>query len=258
MSQRKLAIITILVIISFFCAGRLFLSFDVDKSVSYGDRRTPSFVGSRIVPADGEIAPASFLPTQSKNSDELGLGKLLVASRGLADPAFAKTVVLLVQYDAHGVVGLMINRRTNVPLSRVFNQLKAAKNISDPVYAGGPVDMPIVFALLRSPSNIEGAQPVVGGIYLISAKSQFEHILSKRPDPATFHVYLGYAGWTPDQLRQEVKLGAWFIFPGDAKTVFNANPDSLWSEMIRQTELKMAKGGLAHLQRVAATPTGFF
>lgn len=256
MSQRKLAVFTVLAISLLFCTRRGYPKFAAGESPSYRNQPAPSFVRSPIVRADREIPPASFIPIQSRNSDELGLGKVLVASRDLGDPAFAKTVVLLVQYDAHGVVGLMINRRTNVPLSRVFSDLKAAKDISDSVYAGGPVDMPIVFALLHSPSNVEGAQQVVGGIYLISAKSQFEHILSKRPDPATFHVYLGYAGWTPDQLRAEVKVGAWFIFPGDAKTVFNANPDSLWSEMIRLTELKMARRGLRDLERVEASGAG--
>jgi putative AlgH/UPF0301 family transcriptional regulator len=56
-----------------------------------------------------------------------------------------------------------------------------------------------------------------------------------------FHDYLGYAGWTQDQLRMEVELGAWFIFPADASTVFNRDPDSLWREMIRKTELQLAR-----------------
>jgi putative AlgH/UPF0301 family transcriptional regulator len=53
-------------------------------------------------------------------------------------------------------------------------------------------------------------------------------------------VYLGYAGWTQDQLRKEVELGAWFFFPAETSTVFNPDPDSLWPEMIRKTELQLA------------------
>jgi putative transcriptional regulator len=149
-------------------------------------------------------------------------------------------VVLLVQYDAQGVVGLILNRRTNVPLSRVLENLKAAKDRSDPVYLGGPVETPAVFALLQSPAKIEGADHVFGGVYLISAKPLFEQTISTRPDPGVFHVYLGYAGWTIEQLRMEVELGSWFIFPADANTVFTAHPDSLWSQMIQKTELKLA------------------
>ena len=64
-----------------------------------------------------------------------------MASRDLGDPNFAETVVLLVHYDDEGVVGLILNRRTDVPLSRVLEGLKAAKDRSDPVYLGGPVEI---------------------------------------------------------------------------------------------------------------------
>ena len=158
----------------------------------------------------------------------------------LADPNFAETVVLLVRYDAEGVVGLILNRRSHVPLSRVLEGLKAAKGRSDPVYLGGPVETPAVFALFQSPAKLEGAEHIFGGVYLISTKPLFEQTISARPDPGVFHVYLGYAGWTNDQLRKEVELGAWFIFPADAGAVFDSDPDSLWSQMIRKTELKLA------------------
>lgn len=205
-----------------------------------------SYVGDAFrvgnpISAKSEMAPPTFLPVQSRNTEQLSAGKLLVASRDLGDPSFAKTVILLVQYDAQGVVGLMLNRRTKVPLSKVLDSLKAARNLSDPVYLGGPVDVPTVFALFKSPAGIKGAEPVFGAVYLIRDKKLFEKTISTRPDPDVFHVYMGYAGWTREQLRMEVELGAWFIFPADAGTVFNANPDSLWPEMIRQTEMKMAE-----------------
>ena len=184
--------------------------------------------------------PAIVRRVQSKNPDDLAAGKLLVASRDIADPLFAKTVVLLVQYDSESVVGLMVNKRTHVPLSRVFKDLKAAKDRSDLAYAGGPVDLATVFALLRSTSKPDAAQQIFAGVYLISTRSQLEAKLSTPPDPGVFHVYLGYAGWTPEQLRQEIRLGAWFIFQPDTEAVFNSNPDSLWSQMIRRTELKLA------------------
>ena len=69
----------------------------------------------------------------------------------------------------------------------------------------------------------------------------FEKTISARPDPNVFHVYLGYAGWTQDQLRTEVQLGAWCVFPADTATIFNIDPDSLWLQMIQKTELRLAK-----------------
>jgi putative transcriptional regulator len=196
---------------------------------------------SQMEYATNQVRPTIFLPVQSRNPDDLAIGKLLVASRDLADPLFAKTVILLIQYDSKSAVGLMINKRTDIPLSRVFNQFKEAKDRTDPAYAGGPVEIPTVFALLRSKTKPEDAQQIFEGVYLISTSSQFEKKLSAPSDPAVFRVYLGYAGWTPEQLRQEIKVGAWFIFQGDTETVFSSNPDSLWSRMIRRTELELAR-----------------
>ena len=189
----------------------------------------------------GGLLPALFLPIQF-NPQDLGVGKLLVASRSLGDPDFAGTVVLLVRYDEKGALGLILNRRTDVPLSRVLD-LKAAKDRSDPVYLGGPVGPSVVFALFESSAKMEKAENIFGGVYLISDKALFEQTISARPDPGVFHVYLGYAGWTQDQLRTEAQMGAWFVFPADAATVFNSDPDSLWLQMIQKTELQLAKTG---------------
>lgn len=206
------------------------------------DQRGPSRSHPcNAVRARDELPPSVFLPVQSKNAQNLTVGKLLVASRDLADPNFAHTVVLIVHFDADGVVGLVLNRRTDVPISRVLEGLKAAKDRSDRVYLGGPVERPSVLALLQSKAKPEGAEHVFGGTYLIASKPLFEQTISTRPDPAVFHVYLGYAGWAKDQLRMEVTMGAWFIFPADAETVFSADPDSLWPQMIRKTELKVAR-----------------
>ena len=188
----------------------------------------------------GGLLPASLLPIQFKSPKDLGTGKVLVASRGLGDPRFVGTVILLVHYDENGVVGLFLNRRTDVPLSQVLD-LKAAKDRSDPVYIGGPTKPSAAFALVQSSAKIEKAESIFGGVYLISDKGLFEKTISARPDPNVFHVYLGYAGWTQDQLRTEVRLGAWFVFPPDTAAIFNSDPDALWLQMIRKTELRLAK-----------------
>jgi putative AlgH/UPF0301 family transcriptional regulator len=196
---------------------------------------TPGF------PVEGQALPSDFLAVQSKNGKSLAAGKVLVASRNLGDPHFAKTVILLVHYDALGVLGLVLNHRTDVPLSRVLDTLKAAKDRSDPVYLGGPLETAAVFALLQSTAKPEGAEHIFGGVYLINSKPLFEQTISAQPKPDVFHVYLGYAGWSQDQLRQEVELGAWFVFPAEPSTVFNADPDALWPEMIRKTEMQYAE-----------------
>ncbi len=264
MSLRKLRLFTMLAVIVAFTVGGRFdekKEFDLprphsqphpaaiarDGSLSYLGGPSANIPDrwrrAKAPRAERGVPPPVLLRVQSTEAKDLGAGKLLVATRDLGDPNFAETVVLLVRYDAEGVVGLILNRRTDVPLSRVLEGLKAAKDRSDPVYLGGPVDTPAVFALLQSPAKVEGAEHVVDRVYLISTKSLFEQTMSARPDPNAVHVYLGYAGWNNQQLRKEVELGSWFIFPADAKTVFDSDPDSLWSRMIRKTELELAASG---------------
>lgn len=198
-------------------------------------------LGIALLMSAGSLALSqATLAVQFKNPRDLGVGQILVASRGLGDPNFAETVILLVHYDETGVVGLVLNRRSDVPLSRVFD-LDAAKDRSDPVYLGGPVGPSGAFALFQSPAKIEKAENIFGGVYLIAEKSLFEQTIAARPDPGVFHVYVGYAGWTQVQLRSEVQLGAWFILPADTATVFSSDPGSLWLQMIQKTELLMAK-----------------
>jgi putative transcriptional regulator len=72
-----------------------------------------------------------------------------------------------------------------------------------------------------------------------------EQIMSDKVPPTAVHVYVGYAGWTKDQLRKEMEMGGWFVFPGDAETVFSADPESLWEQMIRKTELQFARNETA-------------
>src|SRR5580698_716427 len=148
---------------------------------------------------------------QSTQPSDLGAGKMLVASRDLPDPNFAKTVVLLVQYDDDGVVGLILNRRSKVPISRVLDELPAAKDRRDPVYAGGPVGRTDVLALVRSGRPPGDAKRVVGDVLLVTTRAALDKTFASAADADAVHVYLGYSGWTQPQLEHELDLGAWYI-----------------------------------------------
>jgi putative transcriptional regulator len=188
----------------------------------------------------GCIAPLSAA-AQADDSEELAAGALLVADRELADPNFAQTVVLLVQYDDDGAMGLIINRKSDVPLAKLLEDLKEAAGRSDPAFAGGPVERSGILALLRTKKKPEDDTPnVFADVYLVANKERLAQTLASKAGPDVFRVYVGYAGWGPGQLEKEMDLGAWHVFPGDAKVVFDGDPDSLWSKLIRRTELRIA------------------
>ena len=165
---------------------------------------------------------ASFLLAQSRNPNELGVGKLLVVPRDAPDPRFAESVVLLVHYGDDGAVGLMINRSTKLPVSRVLPELKGASKDSDPVYVGGPVTIEAVMALLQSRTEPHPGTHVVGDVYVVSTRPDLEAAFAAVMVPSKLRVFLGYCGWSPGQLEKEVARGGWYIFDGSEQLIFDS------------------------------------
>jgi putative transcriptional regulator len=170
----------------------------------------------------------------------LAAGKLLVASRDLLDPNFAQRVVLLIDYSQEGAAGLVVNVRTEVPLSRAFEHLALGTNASQPMYSGGPVSPASAVALLRSPSPVAGARTVANDVHVVSTRELLERTLTTPGDPNRFRVYLGRAGWGAGQLERETQRGAWHVLAADADLVFAPEPASLWRRLIQRTELQTA------------------
>jgi len=195
--------------------------------------------------AAGVLLAALILPAQSQRTEDLAVGKLLVTPRDAPDPAFAESVILLVHYDRESAVGLMINRRTTIPLSRALHNLKGAGQRSDPAYIGGPVETGTAMALFRSNIKPDAGARVLDKIYLIPSQPALESALAGGRNAEDLRVYVGYCGWGPGQLDHETRLRAWYILDGDAGLVFDANPDTMWSRLISRTESRVALAGPA-------------
>lgn len=189
----------------------------------------------------GTIGRAAPRPHAAFQFDQpLSVGSILVANEKLGDPNFAESVILLLQYDEEkGAVGLILNRRTRIPLSRVFPKTKQAS--ADLVYMGGPVEITAGQALLRMPEKSDQATHIMADVYVTGTKDLIEKSVAARVDPSKFRLYLGYAGWAPDQLEAEIRLGAWSILHRGPQVVFDDDPDSLWSRLIRQTHMQVAR-----------------
>lgn len=190
--------------------------------------------------AAGVLLAAAILPAQSRRTDDLAAGKLLVTPRDAPDPSFAESVILLVQYDHESAVGLMINRRTTIPLSRALHNLKVAGQRSDPAYIGGPVETGSAMALFRSDTKPDSGAQVLEKLYLIPSQPALEKALSGSKNADSLRVYVGYCGWGPRQLDNETRLGAWYIMDANAALVFDANPDTMWSRLISRSESRVA------------------
>ncbi len=186
----------------------------------------------------GLLLCALMLRTASAEDPEVG--RILVANDQLGDPNFSRTVVLIVQYDEdEGTVGLILNRRSDIPLAKAFPAVKGARR--DPVYLGGPVGRTVVQALVRLGAKTPNATRLVGDVHLTVDKDLVERSVSSGADPSRFRVYAGYAGWAPGQLEAEIELGAWTVIRAGPAAIFDGDPDSLWIRLSREAHSVVAR-----------------
>jgi putative transcriptional regulator len=164
-------------------------------------------------------------------AQELGAGKLLVATAKSVDPDLAKSVVLIVRCDESFATGLIVNHRSRVPVSDLFPALKSA---STPVYGGGPVTIG-VRGLLRSKAKPGEAVHVFADVSMITNKKLLEQQVSSGAPASSFRIYAGYVGWSTQQLKNEVAAGLWRVVAGDAEVVFAPHPEKVWDRLSKRT-----------------------
>jgi putative transcriptional regulator len=102
-----------------------------------------------------------------------------------------------------------------------------------------------VVGLLKASVMPEGALHVFGKLYLISTRLLLEKTLAERSGPGEFRVYLGYCGWGPGQLENEIRQRVWHVFAGNVAgnqdLVFDSEPDTLWSRLIARVGQRIAR-----------------
>jgi putative transcriptional regulator len=154
-------------------------------------------------------------------------GHLLVASPKLADPNFARCVILIIQHGEEGAFGLVLNRATRSPLAEIWSELFGGVcAVEGPLYIGGPVDGP--------PLAVHGdadcsEREVLSGVHLASQPSTIEQLVTQPQSPV--RVFLGYSGWGEGQLESELREGAWLTAPAAPEHVFYGG-DDLWKEVV--------------------------
>ncbi len=192
--------------------------------------------------------PAAFLPptpaessaTPAQHGPKLAQGKFLVASRGLRDPNFAETVVLLIGHNEQGTMGLIINRATNVKVSELLPEIKSLEERDEIVYIGGPVARRNMLLLIQSEEEPVESKLVFGDVYVSSSPELLEQLAGETGEGTTFRVYAGHSGWAPGQLEAEMAEGAWHILPASAAAVFDSAPSGVWPKLIDRANLRYA------------------
>jgi putative transcriptional regulator len=162
---------------------------------------------------------------------QLAKGKFLVASRSLRDPNFAETVILLVDYDAGGALGVVVNRPTEVALIEALPEVGELRRRKDVVYLGGPVARDRMLLLVRAREQPPQSLRVFDRVF---ASGSLDALRKSMARGDAIRAYAGYTGWGPGQLDMEVARGDWFIGPADSDAVFAERPATVWDTLIER------------------------
>ena len=157
-------------------------------------------------------------------------GRFLIANESIKDPRFSKTVILMVDYEPKGALGIIVNRPLSVTLHRAFPETEWSTDSPGHMWYGGPVTPDRAAVLLRTNDELKYSQTVLTGLKFSAHNDAFA-MANKMSDASHFRIYAGYAGWGPGQLDNEMKRGDWRVVPATIDAVFTPEPTKLWRQL---------------------------
>ena len=190
----------------------------------------------------------ALLPSRGVTSTESqrlapGLaGQLLVAEPKLDDPNFDHTVILVLQHDADGAMGLVVNRPYGTaPTAELLSRLGVD---AGPVkgetllFYGGPVQPSVGIVVHSAEYARADTRRVTAGIAVTSDPAILADMAVGKGPRRTVPV-LGYAGWAAGQLDQELAQGSWFSIPADPDLIFAPETDKAWERALARKGIEL-------------------
>ena len=175
------------------------------------------------------------LPTDTDTSGRTSLaGELLIASPDMREP-FDHAVILMAQHNRDGALGIVINHPLDSrPIAGLLQALGGdSSGITNSVriFLGGPVDPNVAFVVHSADYHRDDTMDIDGHVALSDAADVLRDIgLGKGPSKSL--VALGYAGWAPSQLEDEIARGAWVTAPEDPALVFDDDRTKVWTDAL--------------------------
>jgi putative transcriptional regulator len=152
----------------------------------------------------------------------------LIAMPAMSDPNFSRTLTFICEHNERGALGIVVNRPIEVTLASLFRQVEIAAPESplgdEPVFYGGPVQFDHGFVLHRPVGAWKSTLPV-GEIGLTTSRDILEAMAAGQ-GPRQQLVALGYAGWAPGQIEDEIRRNGWLTVKADIDVIFDVPPQA--------------------------------
>jgi putative transcriptional regulator len=173
---------------------------------------------------------------------------LLLSMPQMADPNFAKTVILLCEYTDRGAFGLVVNRQMTEPaytLVRTEPPIKVDPELR--LWIGGPVEPQRTWILMSEAQGPDDEQQEICPGVMLSVSHELTLQLLQEPPSSRARLLVGYAGWGPGQLDHEIAASGWLTMDVDPGLIFTVRPEEMWETAIRRlgtdpANLQMSSG----------------
>ena len=137
--------------------------------------------------------------------------------------------MLLLNYDATGAAGLVINRPTEALPAQALPDYDGLDEYEGTLYWGGPVEVFTMRALIISDSPPDKSLQIFDGVHLAPME---ESLMEGAASAESVRFYLGYSGWAPGQLERELAFGSWHITDASREVVFAGDPERVWRSLL--------------------------
>ncbi|WP_088290578.1 YqgE/AlgH family protein [Kineosporia sp. A_224] len=176
-------------------------------------------------------------------------GRLLVATPLLTDPNFDRTVVLMLDHNDEGALGIVVNRPLDVDVDKVLPVWQPHVTAPGRLFKGGPVQLDSALGVVAVPGDATepvGVKRIIGALGLVDLDTPPEVVVG---GIAGLRIFAGYAGWGAGQLEAEIDEGAWFVVDAEARDPFSDEPQRLWADVLRRQ-----RGDLAFMATYPVDP----
>ena len=168
-------------------------------------------------------------------------GKLLVATPDLEDPNFFRTVVLMLEHNDDGALGVVLNRPSAAELTEPLPEWAPMAAEPAVVFVGGPVQPGAAIALGRravAEGEQDGFAALFGDLGTVDLERPPDGVI---PPVDRIRVFAGYAGWGPGQLETEISQQGWFVVDSQPADPWWSRPELMWRDVLRRqrAELRM-------------------
>ena len=153
----------------------------------------------------------------------------------MADPNFARTVVLLCDYTDEGAFGLVVNRPMDEPAWKLVRTDPPVRVDPDlKLWIGGPVDPQRTWVLMSEAQGPEDEQREICPGVVLSVSHKLTLDLLQTPPTMRARIIVGYAGWAAGQLEEELAGSAWLTMQVDPGLIFSVPPELMWETALRR------------------------